>query len=46
MGEAAGIAARFAVEGALPLRSIDGAAVREVMAKRGDPLLCKKYEEE
>ena len=44
-GEAAGIAAHYAVRDGLPLREIDGLSVRRVMASRGDVLLKKEYNE-
>lgn len=46
MGEAAGIAARFAIEGDLPVRMVDGKRVRRKMAERGDVLLATLYEGE
>jgi hypothetical protein len=45
MGEAVGIAARFAIDRGCPMREIDGTEVREAIAERGDPLLSKKISE-
>ncbi len=43
MGEAAGIAAAFAVQKDNPVKEVDGAAVRKKMAERGDALLSREF---
>ncbi len=45
MGEAAGIAASIAAKTRQPIRELDGASVRAVMAERGDILLSRTFED-